>query len=553
MVFESFMIKVDYKIILLLERSMNLKKIKSYLILLILFNTYAYTLDYKVDMNWQRDKQNYKQQVQIKDRATNEIIKEINLSDSYKKEALFFMRENASLAFFYTEPKSLKGPKGLIQIVDLGSLTISHEIIVDKITRTKVRQDVLTYMAVAKDGIHLIAQIGKGRNQKLININGETGVIEKSISLGRKKIIVKNVKDIEYILTRYAKNSKGNILKIYEANTLDLVQDILITGKFVSLSHYKDYLFIKEKIVNSKQPEENKFNLKIINVKIKKVYKSFSSSKLPFEFIFKQEDIYLIGRSLTSPNYLKIVKIEDGVFKDISVKKIDAIPEVLKGYQENNELILMIFGESSVVKFNILEPKKSIKVETPFKIEGGIVSKDLNKVYVNANFGAKIGLIDFEKNQFVGSDHTGSKAKKVGNVLFNLAVMAATGAATGVAYAPGFKLSSNAMMLSLNQRLLFAINVKTDDVSVFNAENLSNKKIYPTGKRTFQILQARHEEDLPVVIISQKMVSFFDSTTGELIHSQKYDSYIKTTDDLNLIYKIDGKQARISLFDKTKW
>ena len=178
---------------------MNLTKIRSYFLLFILFNIHTYAMDYKVGMNWQRNKKNYTQQVQIKDKETNTLVKEIALSNSYKNEALFYMRENASLAFFYTEPKSLKGSKGLIQVVDLENLTISHEIVVDKMTHTKVRNDLYTYMAVANDGKHLLAQVGKGKNQQLININGETGKIDKSISLGRSKVIVKNVAGVNYI------------------------------------------------------------------------------------------------------------------------------------------------------------------------------------------------------------------------------------------------------------------------------------------------------------------------------------------------------------------
>lgn len=530
-----------------------LKAIRISFVFLILTCCNAFAIEYDLSMDWHRDKQDYTQKALIKDKASKKVIKEIALSDSYKKEALFYRRKNSPFAFFYTEPKSLKGPKGLIQIINLDTLSISHELIVDKITHTKFKQKIHTYLGVSKDGKHLIVQIGKGKNQKLINIAGETGKIIKSISLGRRKILVKNGTDIEYIWTRFASKAKGNVLKIYKANTLEFIRDVFLYGKLESISHYKDYIFIKEKIVNSQKPKENRYNLKIVSIENEKLYKNFSSSGLPIEFIFKQKIVYLIGRSFDTPKHLKVVRFKDEIFTDISVKSIDAIPEVLKGYENDKEQTLFVFGKSSVVKFNILEPEKSKKITTPFKIEGGIVSADKQKVYVLANFGAKIGLADFEKEAFMGSDHTGSNAKKVSNVLFNLAVMAATGAATGIAYAPGFKLSSNTMMLSLNQKFLFVINVKTDDVSIFNAEDLSHKRIFPTGERTFQILQPRHEDNLPVAIISQKLVSFFDPTTGELIYSKDYDRFVKITDELDLIYIKEKKQARISLHKSDSW
>ena len=86
-------------------------------------------------------------------------------------------------------------------------------------------------------------------------------------------------------------------------------------------------------------------------------------------------------------------------------------------------------------------------------------------------------------------------------------------------------------------------------MELFNANDLSNKNIYPTGKKTFQILQAGHKDNLPVVVISTKQVTYFDAENGKLIYQLKYDNFVQITDDLNLIYHDDTNRKSISLYD----
>ncbi|MBL4659368.1 MAG: hypothetical protein JKY19_03360, partial [Alcanivoracaceae bacterium] len=103
--------------------------------------------------------------------------------------------------------------------------------------------------------------------------------------------------------------------------------------------------------------------------------------------------------------------------------------------------------------------------------------------------------------------------------------------------------------LSRNQKFLFALNSKTNDVTVFNAHNLGNKKIYPTGKNTFQMIQTGQQQDSPVIVISQNQATYFDANNGEQIFIKKYDNFIKITDDLNLVYQLDNTNKHIPLYE----
>ncbi len=523
---------------------------KLILTVFLFFSNAVFAWNYLPNLTTSHTKKTHHHVLSIKDKNTKEVLKTIKLADSYKEKAMFLGHEDSSpYVFLYTESKK---STALVQIVNVDKMELVYEVTIDKLTRTKHREKKHKFSMISQDGSKFIAQVGKKSNQKLISIDADSGEINVTVPLKSKKIRFHTSPAYKYIWSYYQKLSSGNKVTVYEANTLEIQKEIPLRGKYLDATVSEDYLFIREKFVNSKQPEDNKFTNIIYKFTQRKVYDEFTSSTFPHEFFMNNKPL-LIGRSIEQPYYLKVVDFNDGQYTDISNKNIDSVVEVVKGYAFDGKEILIIYGEKSVVKFDVLNPENSVVIKTPFKIEGGIVSKDLNRVYVNANFGAKIGLVDFKKNRFVGSDHTGSKAKKVGNALMNLAVMAATGAATGVAYAPGFKLSANTLMLSTNQKFLFAINTKTNDVSVFNADNLSNKRIYPIGKYAVRIMQATHEPDLPVVIISHKKVSFFDADTGKLIYQRSYDGFVETTEDLNLIYVSNNKRGQISLYDKTLW
>ena len=501
--------------------------------------------NYDIRYSTNKDKKYYRHSLIIRNKSTHVLIKEMDLSSSYKKAGGLYLQGDSKYVFFYSETKNSKAK---IEIINLESLAFIHEIYIDKKTITKYDKQNHSFYAVGKDGNHLLLQVGKGRNQKIINIDAESGQIVKEISLGKSKILVKTSNEYNYFWTRNAKTSSGNRINIFRSDTLEKINSIKIDGKISSITSDGNIIHLIEKQIDIKNPENNKFRVKIIDVTNNRIYDEYTSSIMPKLLIVNEKALYLMGRSLEKPKYLKIVKLENEEFTDISNTTIDMIIEKFDSTITNDEQIIVLFGEKSVVRFDLLNPEKSSYIATPFKIEGGIVSKNTQRVYVNANFGAQVGLVDFTTGKFVGSDHTGSKGKKVGSALLSLMTMAVT-APTGYMLIPGVKLSQNALMLSRNQKNLFALNSKTNDVTVFNAHDLSNKKIYPTGKLTFQIIQTGAQQNSPVVVISQNQATYFDANNGEQVFIKRYDNFIKVTDDLNLVYQLDNSNEHIPLYE----
>jgi len=502
-------------------------------------------LKYNVKYSTHKVKKYYEHILTIANTSNDHVLKEIKLPKSYKRPGLVLRRDDSDYVYYYYDTK--KG-KGSVYIFSLAKLNIIHKLSVAKRLEVKHKNKKHNFYGVSEDGNHLVLHVGKSENQKIISIKANTGKIFKKIALNNSKIIFQANSDYNYMFSKYTKSNYGNTLNIYNVNTLEKITSLSFSGKITDVSYSNKRFYFIEKYINTKDPEKNKFIIHIADLINSKVNSDFISSVDPKTMIVNEKDLYMIGRTLEKPKHLKVVKFANDKFKDISNPEIDMVIERITAKITNEDEILVLFGKKSVVRYDLLNAKNSTYVKTPFKIEGGIVSNDSKKAYVAANFGAQIGLVDFSKEKFIGSQHTGSKGKKVGNAIFNFLTMAVT-APTGYMLVPGIKFSKNALLLNKNQEFLFAINSKTDDVTVFNANDLSNKNIYPTGKKTFQILQAGHKDNLPVVVISTKQVTYFDAENGKLIYQLKYDNFVQITDDLNLIYHDDTNRKSISLYD----
>jgi len=500
-------------------------------------------VDYDLRYSTKKNGKFYQHVLTIRNTKTDTLVKTMNLRQSYKREGVVLRGATSQYFFYYYETKN---GQANIEIVDLETYKVKHKFNVEKLMVDKDKDTKLGFYYTTSDPNRVLMQVGAGVNQKLINLDAVSGKVVSSYMIGKQKIIIKikGTKDFVWIIP--GKKQKNGIGHLFRANTLEKVQDFQVNGKIVKTSVSEGFLFFIEKQFDGKRPKEKSHSVKIIDLKNNKVFSDYTSSSFPKIQIIDKK-IYLIGRSIKKPHYLKIVKFENEVYEDISNTSIDAVIETFEATVTSERQILTLFGKKSVVSFDLLNPDKSSSIATPFKIDGGIVSEDAKKVFVKADFGAKIGLADFHTNRFVGYEHTGSKGKKVGNALLNLLTMVAT-SSTGYVLVPGVKLSKNTLMLSKNQKILFAINSKTHDVTVFDADDLGNKRIYPTGKNAFQILQAGHEDDLPVVIISQKQVTYFDANTGEQISKVSYDKFIKITDDLNLLYQKNKTNHSIALY-----
>lgn len=481
--------------------------------------------------------------LEIRNKANGQEIKNISLPASYKKAGLIIGSDGLRFAYYYYETKKRKA---MIEVIDLKTLTKTHNIVTAQLTKNVVNNQTLSFYSLSEDGSHLLMQVDKGAGQKIINIDAETGQIINEFALGKTKVTVETTSDGQFLWVQPLQKYKNNKVRILSRNQLKQIHAIEIEGKLEKVYYYKNHRIIIENRTASKLPQIDNYFVKIFDTDDLKLFTGYESSVVPKVKVLSDQ-IYLIGKSVEPQQYLQVMNFDGDNFIDVSNTSIHMHVETVEAINTKDQQLFIVFGQKSVARFDISNPDQSVHVAAPFKLNAGIINNDNSKAYVRADSGARIGLIDFEKGQFMGHQSTGSKGKKVGQALFSVLVTAAA-ATKGYMVIPGIKLSNNALMLSKNQQWLYAINSKTDDLTVFRASDLGEKNIYKVGRNIIQIVQASHQENTPIVIIAGNQATFFDSETATIIKKVEYDHFIKISDDSNLVYQINNDQKHLALY-----
>jgi hypothetical protein len=516
----------------------------TFLKLLLLFlmtistNTYANNL---FELKTVQQKNKYIHSLIVIDSQSQETIKEIDLSTSNKTIGLLVQNENSPFIYFYSK---IKKNKARIEIINKEKLLVSHNIFIDEMTYTNYLNKNHYFFEINNIN-KLLIQVGKRSRHKLLVINGETGKIDLQVKLEKNNTLLKRSVDKEYIWSREANFSKKNKINIYHANNFKLIDSLSINPRIVSILQKDEFLFITQQLSINNGFKRDKFSFQIYNMKKSILSEGFISSVSPIVTSLKNK-IFIAGRSVDEPKYFKLA-VQSGIqLENHSNKSFDIDVRSMQFFYDETSTNILLFGKSSVGIYNLENPDKSIKKHTPYKIDGGIMNSDKTKVYFTNYSDAKVGMVDFSNKNKITTDTLGSEGKKVGLALLSFAAMS-TAFANGYVVIPGSKVTTSSLMLNIDQSLLFALNSRTNEATIFNAKDLSNKTIHPIGRGAFMMLQASSETNLPVAIVGKKRVSFIDSSTGDFISSLAYDKYIKVDQMLNLHYEKNYNVDSISL------
>ncbi len=163
-------------------------------------------------------------------------------------------------------------------------------------------------------------------------------------------------------------------------------------------------------------------------------------------------------------------------------------------------------------------------------------------VYLREGTGSEVGIVDFTNHKLFGDSGTGRASVKFGQFMATVALAAATGGISGGSYIGiSYYLSDTAMLLSRDQKKLYVVNAKTNDVTIFNAKDLSGKKGVATGKNTFGVFQLKEayfpdEKDSNVVVFSPKSASYFNSESTEIIKQVNFKEFLNADFEENIFF-----------------
>jgi hypothetical protein len=233
--------------------------------------------------------------------------------------------------------------------------------------------------------------------------------------------------------------------------------------------------------------------------------------------------------------------------KDWSQPELDFKPLWAQLKTIDHESYLYATGDHQVMRMNLNDKSSYQNIPIPDKSDNAITNNDGSLLYYTQAIGSNVGMVDFPNSQLINVEKTGRSDVKFGQFVGTF-LSAALTAPSGVTIYPtnGLQFSQNFLMLSNNEKWLFALNAKTSDVTIFNAKDLSEKHIIATGKKTFQMIQGTESSDMPIALLSSEKVSFISPSSGKLIGQIEYEQMLEISGN-SLIVKTNNTTNVISL------
>lgn len=496
------------------------------------------TKQLKFELKSHKQKGIYKNTLYVLEIKNNKLIKKIKLPDSKTDKGYFAQHPKNPFLFFYFSKNKKKGE---IQIYDKKNLKLQHTLKTDAAIITPFEQQRFYFFAANHS--KLLAYLGTKRKPTLYQIDGLSGKITGQLKLP-KYTHLEREENTDYIWAQNYRNSKsGKKLKFINAHTMEVFRELDLVHKLVSDTYWRDSV----QLIFDYKNEDPRYRVRSFNLTKNKFLKDFYSSSYP-KIHYINDELFYIGNESGESKHLKIAKQRNNEMIDITNPDINIRLNAGDFYYYDGVLHLVVFAKQAVAKINMTDTTDYQLVKVPIDASGGLVYKPKDRVYLTEENDASVAMVDFKQNKFIAEQNTGDPGRKFGQLLASIAVTALT-APTGYAITPlhGFSRSNNKLFLNHAGTRLFAINLKTNDVTSFNADDLSDKHIVATGKGTFQIIQGSHEPNLPMVAIGMKKVTFMNAADGRMIKQIEYDKPIEISSNHELVYLKDENIFRVSL------
>ncbi|MCB1582887.1 MAG: energy transducer TonB [Xanthomonadales bacterium] len=500
-----------------------------------------------------RKYQQYTNRLVVSQANSGAIVRVMPLPGSYGHQGVLTTHPESPYLFYH---HNVNKKKGNIVIYNKQDLSMVRTISVSQLNVLLFEQRYYRYFEMSDDGDTLMAYVGSTRKPELLLIDAMTGNTIKTLKMSTNTLI-RSDQDNAYIWTRRINPEGANTARINKLNKVELniydtsdnlrqIRSIKITEKLWSVNYWRDTLFM----VFEYEKQEPAYRLMALDLLKNDYPVDFPSNRKPVATTLSadQESLILAGQTPGSDRHLQLLELKNGVVKDWSQTGLNPDFNAIKPLIINDQVHVDIYARRSFTRLNLEQPEKPIQVEIPINAADGIYNSDFSKVWITEMVGPTVAMVDVAQSQYIDKQNTGDPQKKFGQIMQSILVSAIT-APTGVMVTPviGAIRSSNELFLNGKQTRLFAINLKTSDVTTFNANDLSDKHYVDTGKNTYQLYQGSHLPDLPVVAIAEKQVTFMDPDTGRQTATIEFDQAIRINEAHFLIYRKNDEIHQISL------
>lgn len=498
-------------------------------------------------LNSQKSGSIYKNTLKVTESETGNILTNLPLPKSYNSGNLYYIEDSKFVVFYYRSKKN----QAHIVLIDTKTHQITNKLNIDPLNFSfdDVKRTQHWFLSFNQDLSQFLIFVGKGKKQKLLAIDLSSGKIIKEYSMGWGDTKILRSNNRRYLWAEKI-NLKDKPIRIFDTAEHKELQSIPVDSTQLNTQSVDNLLFIQHKVRLKKNSSTYTYQVIVFDMAKNNVIHKFNSSYPTVVFNTEsQQGIYLLGRSFGKKKKFIFHQINLlNEVKDWTQEQLDFKPLWAQLKVDGDNIHMFATGDHQVLKMNINDKSSYQLISIPDKSDNAIINDSGDLLYYTQASGSNVGLVDFSKNQFINAEKTGRSDVKFGQFIGTF-LSAALTAPSGVSIYPtnGLQFSKNFLMLSNNEKWLFALNVKTDDVTIFNATDLSDKKIISTGKKTFQMIQFQNSESLPVVLLSSKMASFINPQSGQLMNQISYDA-IKEISGSDLIVEKDDSVTTIPLF-----
>jgi DNA-binding beta-propeller fold protein YncE len=254
-----------------------------------------------------------------------------------------------------------------------------------------------------------------------------------------------------------------------------------------------------------KKKDRGEGMLYVVDVKSREIVREFDIGMHPGRMHVERgtAEVYVLGHheSPRADSLLRVTKT--GIVEEVTIGDDPWWVADLPGGEEH-----LVACTGSMLRVDVAHGEVLARVDLPFPARAACVSRSGDRAYVASAAGTEVAALDLEHGKLLAVQKTGRPGVKAGRVLGGL-----LSAAAGVVWIPG--TASAGVDLNAEESFLYAINPKTDDVTILDTRSDQVVDRIATGKGTIGV-QGAPSGPL-VFVLAREQLTVMDSRDNHVL------------------------------------
>ncbi|WP_223789664.1 hypothetical protein [Marinicella meishanensis] len=448
--------------------------------------------------------------------ADGTVKKAITLSPTWKRDMMRLLLPPSDHLFFYG---MIDGKQARIQMVDKSDISQIKTIDTAHLHERLINNERLyQFFHLTADQKHLLVHVGKKKNQQLLVIDVQQGVIAKAIALSKFKNEVSVSSDQQYLLVNNTSRDELTVLRMSDFS-------VALTSKLGDYRQFgtihQDHLYLTKQ--SGQKPKAQHWVQAIdLNSHEKVSFPARSQVTPVFATSEQTGRLFTVAADERGKNIVlsELTGTSIKPIKTYPVKRIDLQEMiVMDDYQQ-----ILVKGFDKLVLINLTDDYPHTYTKLPFDTADYAYNTRGDLLYLREGSGSEVAVVDVANGELIERSGTGRPGVKFGQFLGTVVLAGATG--FGLNYMQiVYKRSSTGMILNHQENNLYVINWKTNDVTRFTAADLSNREAIATGGGTGLLYQS-DDAQAPVWVFSGKQITQINDADFTVTQAIEYESLV---------------------------